>query len=204
MTAIEHSEAFGFTAEQAGAIVAELDRELGERRKHFPERVRKGDMLPEDADRRIGIVAEIRANMDTAFHPEPWTIPTSRHLIEQRFTWHAKVDELARAAEQRRRHYPDRVRKGDMTQADADRQLEAIALAHALYWRKGFAWEATTEQGRAYQAAIVARLAAGAAIMDHAAFADLADHPGRFLAIEENLAHLNHIAERDRQQEQPA
>lgn len=135
-----HAEGWTFTLDQVRGMIAELERELDQRRSHYPERVRKGDMLAADADYRIGILAEIRADLNVAFHARPWTVPTGLNLIEPQYPWPAKVKELERVIAQRERHYPDKIRKGELLEGDAKAQLAALEQVHRLYHRLLFGY----------------------------------------------------------------
>lgn len=141
------AEGWTFTLDQVRGMIAELEREIEQRRQHYPERVRKGDMLEADADYRIGIIAEIRADMNVAFHAKPWTVPTGLNLVDPQFPWAAKVKELERMIAQRERHYPDKIRKGELLEADAKAQLAALGQVHRLYHRLLFGYETHAPRG---------------------------------------------------------
>lgn len=128
-----HAEGWTFTLDQVRAMIAELERELGERRRHYPTRTSKGDMLPSEAEYRLGILAEIRADMDVAFHPASWTVPSGLNLVEPRYPWPAKVRELERTIAVRDRHNPDRIRKGEILPDVAEAQLAALVAVRKLY-----------------------------------------------------------------------
>lgn len=137
---VDHAEGWSFTLDQVHALIAELDRELAARRHHYPERIRKGDMLQSDADYRLAILAEIRADCDVAFHPAPWTVATGFNLPAPAFPWPAKIRELERIVAQRERHNPERIRKGELLEADAAAQLAAIGHVLELYRRHLFGY----------------------------------------------------------------
>lgn len=142
-----HAEGWTYLLATVRGMIAELERELEQRRRHYPDRVRKGDMTQEDADYRTAILAEIRADMNVAFHPKPWTVPTGMNLVEPQFPWAAKVKELERTLAARDRHYPVQVRKGELTEADAAAQLDALRHVRDLYAVKLFGYETRAPRG---------------------------------------------------------
>ncbi len=118
----------------AAELVAELERELADRRRFYPGMVDKGRMLKADADYQLAIFAEILADLAVAFGPPPWI------LAAPRFAWGEKVKALWRELELRRRFYPDRIAKGRMTQDQAHQQFARLEAVHTLYWHQMFGW----------------------------------------------------------------
>lgn len=158
-TAEEHAGA-GFHVDQARAMKAELERELGEQRRYYPGMVGKGRLDPQEAERRIALFAELLEDCGRAFHPD---VMQRRELplAARRFSWREKIAELRRELAVRERFYPDRVAKGRITEAEARGRSAALQLVHDLYWRKAHCWEPDGDQARALHADFVRRFEAG-------------------------------------------
>lgn len=133
--------------EHKDAIVAELEREAGSRRKVFPDRVAKGRMTEQDAAYQEAIWLEILANVRTCLGGD-WRDPLAT------FRWREKVDALNRELDYRARLYPEWVNKGRLDQATADRRVNLVEAVRDFYWRHMFAWEAPAGPAADYQAFI--------------------------------------------------
>jgi|GEM_PF-2229429 len=132
-------------------VVDELARTLHWRRDKYPGRVAKGWMSAIAADEEIDMLAAIHADWECTLYLERWwsggrTAEDLRALLDREaraaariapFGWAALVDCLRREIVARRDKYPARVRKSQMSEADARHQLERIEAAHARYWIDG-------------------------------------------------------------------
>lgn len=127
-------------------LIAELDRDLAAREASYGERVRKGLMHKTEADHRVAIIRAIREDLSQCFAPIDPALPP----IDPAVPWAVKVRWLTDELASRRRHYPERVTKGLLGKADAERQVDAIARLHALYWQRGFCWTPPEGPARDY------------------------------------------------------
>lgn len=126
----------------AGAIVAEIDRDLAERAAAYPEQVRKGRLSQTEADYLSGLLGDIREDLDFAFAMiGPGEIRETWERPNPRVTWRDKVRWIRRELEARERRLPDLVAKGRLTAADAEKRIAAIEQLRRLYWCKLFQWQ---------------------------------------------------------------
>jgi hypothetical protein len=119
---------------------AELDRELAQRRRVYPDRVAKMRMTQAEADYQIAIFTAIRDDtlrMERSFtdHPEPVEGQRSTH----NFSWADRRRAIERELDYRTRFYPQWIANHRLTQEKADRQMAALK---AVLWRydMGFDW----------------------------------------------------------------
>lgn len=146
MTDEEHA-AYGFTWDQARSMRAELERELGDRRRYYPAMIRKARMTEPEAARNIAIFQAMLADTALAFAAD-LTKRRGLPLADRQFHYREKVAEIRRELAMRERVYPDRIAKHRLTEQDAKARNMALQLVHDLYWRKGFAWEPESELAR--------------------------------------------------------
>ncbi len=108
-------------------IRAELAREGQQRARTFPDLVSKGNMTPAEADHEQHIIAAIAADLEQVIARQPaWS-------ESHGFTWHQRVRALRRELDLRARLYPGWIAKGRMTEAEAARQIAALAAMLAIY-----------------------------------------------------------------------
>lgn len=133
-------EAWGIR--DATALVAEIDRDLGDRQAHYPEQVRKGRLDQREADYRLELIRDIREDLLFAFAPpRAGEIRATFERGNWRVTWRDKVRWIERELANRQEHYPERVNKGRMTAEEAEQRIAAIANLRRLYWNKLFQWQ---------------------------------------------------------------
>lgn len=109
-------------------LVAEIEVELVYRRATYPKRIELGRIDPDQADRQIAIMGEIR---DQLPHPG------NNHAEgDADFTWSDKVRELRREITMRRLLYPGWIAdpKSPLTRETAILRLARIEYVHELYW----------------------------------------------------------------------
>ena len=133
--------------------LAEIERELHQRRESYPGRVDKGRMTAHDAEYGVDIVRAIaedlrhqqlldqwsesfqRTGQDDA---EIWARVEAQQLTAARalapFRWAELVTALQREILLRRRYYPQWVAKKTLDPIRARHQLERIEAVHFLYW----------------------------------------------------------------------
>lgn len=145
-------------------LVAEIDRDLKERQASYPALIEKGRLKPEEADYLLSLLADIRRDLDAAFGPPPWIPPSPA------YGWSVKVRWMRAELERREATYPDKVDKGRLTQADADRRILAMRGLVHLYWRQLFAWTPPAGAAADYLAELERRKGVGTA--------ELYDSPG--------------------------
>ncbi|MCW2383341.1 hypothetical protein M2338_002906 [Sphingobium sp. B2D3B] len=125
------------------AIVEELARELNMRRQHYPDRIASGKTTREDANREIGIMAALHADLavDLLLTPgnEDAAVKAKREADERLapFSWAELVSCLRREIAMRRKFYPRMLAAGDRSPAELRAQLERLEAAHFLYWALG-------------------------------------------------------------------
>lgn len=140
------------------ALMAELRRELAQRRRFYPQRVREGRMTQAEADHQTAAAAAWLADMerreefhtrahaawerykDTQGSEGPWvtTIAPAAHGL----SWQARRAALTRELDLRARVYPRRVAEGAMTQATANHQRACLEALADIY-DDGFDWRAS-------------------------------------------------------------
>lgn len=116
------------------AIVAELERELAHRERIYPDWIAKCRMSEQEAGYQLGVWREILDNVRECL------AGASCNVTAIAVAWREKVKALERELDYRTRLYPEWIDKGRLDQADADRQLELVAMVRDLYWRHLFAW----------------------------------------------------------------
>lgn len=147
----------------AAALVAEIDRDLGERAATYGELVRKGRLDQREADFVAGLVGDIRDDLADAFAPlaagecRPCCPRTAR------VTWRDKIRWIDRELADRKATYPELVRKGRLTEADARVRIGAIAHLRRLYWNRMFMWDPPEGPAREYLAALRSAALSGVA-----------------------------------------
>lgn len=173
-------------AEQRDAVVAELERELENRGRVFPDRVGKGRMTEQEADYQLEIWREILDNVAQGLGAPSWW------LDGHRFPWLDKVKALNRELDYRRRLFPDWIAKGRLDQASADRRVELVEMVRDLYWRHMFGWTAPAGPAAEYEAFIKSDPWTG---QDQDAWMKRrADHPGRrafHVAVEAHVTRVD-------------
>ncbi len=147
---------------------AEITRELGQRRRVYPDRVAKLRMTEADAQYQLAIFAAIGADIARMQMPAPGAAAHG-------FSWGERRKALERELDYRTRFYPEWISKLRLTQAKADHQMDCLK---AILWRydMGFDWhpsngtpcswgtvtldsdiEASRAEWRTHQAAITPR-----------------------------------------------
>lgn len=115
---------------------AEVERELASRRRLYPDRVDKGRMKQQEADFQIDVMTAIAADTIRMGQIGQEETPPATHA----FTWFDRRRALERELDLRGRFYPQWIASLRLTQANADRQMDAIK---AILWRydAGFDWQ---------------------------------------------------------------
>jgi hypothetical protein len=126
------------------AATAEAERELASRRRLYPDRVKTGRMKAEEADFQINVMAAIAADTLRMGQIAVEDIPPATHS----FSWTDRRRALERELDMRARFYPQWIASLRLTQANADRQVNAIK---AILWRydAGFDWHDAPLTGQA-------------------------------------------------------
>jgi hypothetical protein len=129
------------------AATTEAERELASRRRLYPDRVKTGRMKAEEADFQIQIMAAIAEDTRRmALIAED--VPPATHG----FSWTDRRRALERELDLRGRFYPQWIASLRLTQANADRQMNALK---AILWRfdAGFDWQDAQLTGSARRSA---------------------------------------------------
>lgn len=120
-------------------IAAELERELAHRERVYEHQVSKGRMHPDDARYQLAIARAWREDcqrFERAHAPiergQPMVNPLTIEALHG-LDWQARRNGAIRELELRARHYPEWIRKGRLTQADATRQTQRLQAMLALY-----------------------------------------------------------------------
>jgi hypothetical protein len=124
----------------AGAFIAAIDRELGDRQRDHAAKVRKGAMHQAEADHVLALVADIRADLLHYFGPVPDEEPRQPPREDPLFPWADKVRWIRRERDELEDKSPELVAKGRMTFDDAKRLTAMFGTLHRLYWRGMFMW----------------------------------------------------------------
>lgn len=181
----------GWGVWDAAALVAEIDRDLGERAVAYPELVKKGRLSAEEADYRMTVIRDIRDDLTFAFRPlADGEILGSWERADPRVTWREKVAWINRELGDRRQRFPELVKKGRLTQDQAETRLEAIAHLRRLYWDRMFQWQPPEGPARDYLTAVRATTLAGG----YDALAKIRKSEGRQLYQEFVRRHLAIVA----------
>lgn len=106
----------------------EIESELAYRRATYPKRIELGRLDPDQAERQIAILGEIRVQLPH---------PGNNHAEgEAAFSWADKVRELRREITMRRQLYPRWIAdpKSPLTRETAILRLARMEATHELYW----------------------------------------------------------------------
>lgn len=161
--------------------VEEIERELDQRRRFFPDRVARGQLRAEEAEHRIDVLALVLPERRWHEARARWSAtggkPDSPILTEmERFgkeywarretdaiRWVDVIAELQREILMRRRYYPLWIDKGSLDPAAARQRLERIEAVFHWWWTDWFvfmppdlthaAFHADIRAGRARRAA---------------------------------------------------
>lgn len=187
-------------AEQRDAVVAELERELENRGRVFPDRVGKGRMTEQEADYQLAIWREILDNVAQG-------LGASWHVDGLRFPWLDKVKALNRELDYRQRLFPDWIAKGRLDQATADRRVELIEMVRDLYWRHMFAYWVADGPANEYLVALrngpwTGGKAGAGKLVDGSTKDAIQNHPGRRALHALVDQHIQVIDAEDAQQQQ--
>lgn len=136
------------------ALVQEIDRDLADREAQYPSLVAKGRMDRREADARLAISRDIRADLLFAFAPlGDGEIRGER--LEPAIAWRSKVRWINGELEERRSRSAELIRKGRLDERIAERAIAALEQLHRLYWARLFMWEPEpASQAAAYLEAI--------------------------------------------------
>jgi hypothetical protein len=112
---------------------AELDRELAQRRRVYPDRVAKMRMTQAEADYQLAVFTAIASDIDRMASNTAHPKPVEGH------SWADRRRAIERELDYRTRFYPEWIRNHRLTQEKADRQMAALK---AVLWRydMGFDW----------------------------------------------------------------
>jgi hypothetical protein len=121
-------------------LVREIDRDLAEREAQYPEQVRKGRLNSREADARLAIIRDIRADLLFAFAPLGGGEIRGQRL-EPALAWRSKVRWISAELEERRDRSEELIRKGRLDRNQAQRSISALEQLRRLYWEKLFMWE---------------------------------------------------------------
>ena len=160
----------------AQAVLAEVARELAQRRSFYPGRVAEARMSQAEADHQLAVAAawheDVQRIIASDYRPD--VLAPATHRI----SWHARREGLTRELALRARVYPQRVAEMRMTQAEADHRRTCL-MALAARYDDGFDWIASNGH-RPHFAWIKAGpeiLAARREWQDHCAAVDAARAP---------------------------
>ncbi|WP_404480012.1 hypothetical protein [Novosphingobium sp. BL-52-GroH] len=130
---------------------AELLREIAHRQNTFPRLVSKGQLTQADADRQLDLfgalledVRRFQASREPVDQGKPAINPLQ---VERRakstlhaYTWSERRAAITRELSYREQIYPRWISKGQLTQADADRQVRRLKCLRAIY-ELGLDWK---------------------------------------------------------------
>ncbi|WP_324694551.1 hypothetical protein [Novosphingobium sp. RL4] len=126
-------------------LQAELRRELARRREAFPAMVRKGQMTEQERQHQTDLFSallEDAQRFQQAMAPldqgKPCTNPLKLHKLHG-YTWHQRRAAITRELDNRQRLYPLWIRKGQLTQRDADLFTRRLTCMRAIY-ELGYDW----------------------------------------------------------------
>lgn len=128
-----------FSIADAAAFVDAIDAELEATTRANVELVRKGRLTGQEAEYVTALVRDVRSDLVHAFGP--LDIGASYERADPAVSWHDKNRWIGRELEQRAADYPELVRKGRMTEAEAKIGLRIMATLRRLYWRELFMWD---------------------------------------------------------------
>jgi hypothetical protein len=140
MTASLDGQSWGIS--DAAALVAEIDRDLGERQASYPELVRKGRLNAEEGDYLLSVVRDIREDLLFAFAPlGDGEIRETWERGDWRVTWANKVRWIDLDLTDCRQRFPELVAKGRLDGNAAQRRIGALEHLRRLYWNNMFQWQ---------------------------------------------------------------
>jgi hypothetical protein len=133
-------------------LLAELERELHQRRDSYPGRVDKGRMHRLDAERGIDLMRALVEDYKRSVALDLWYENKESPqgdalwlaLVKQQaaadaalqpFRWSEIVAELQREIRKRRKYYPQWVAAGTLEPMRARHQMERIETVHFHWWR---------------------------------------------------------------------
>jgi hypothetical protein len=130
----------GWGVKDVVALVQEIERDLSDRERQYPELVRKGRLNEREADAKLAIIRDIRADLLFAFAPlGDGEIRADR--LDPAIAWRSKVRWINAELEQRRAVSEELVRKGRLDAAQAARSIATLEQLRRLYWERLFMWE---------------------------------------------------------------
>ena len=126
---------FRFPGVTFAAIRKELARELAHRRKVYRDWLTKGSITQKEADWQLAVMEAIgkdAARFETCHAALPMANPLTLPRGHD-FSWRERRGALLRELDYRARLYPEWIRKGRLTSADADRHCQCLETMLALY-----------------------------------------------------------------------
>jgi hypothetical protein len=150
----------------AALVIAEIDRELGERELADQALVARGRIDPREAEHRARVIKDLRDDLRFAFAPIPdGEILQWCERLEPAATWDEKVSWINRELELREEHYPALVAKGRLSIDDMKKRIEAIKQLRRLYWEQLFMWQPPEGPARDYLDALRKAATTGARVV---------------------------------------
>lgn len=143
-----NGEAWGVN--DAAALVDAIKAELGEIVATDSELIKKGRLTAPEAQYRKELVGEILGDLIAAFDGIGSYVPSEAMSK----AWANKVRWIERELEDRKRDYPELVKKGRMTEANARARIRALKALRRLYWEKLFMWSPPPGPGLEYLKAL--------------------------------------------------
>lgn len=119
--------------EERAWLLAEIDRTLAAAREGAEARIRKGAITRQEADRQIGLLEDVRADLVHWF--DMGDRPSVLH-----FPWRAKLEHVDRELDLRRTAWPLHVEKGRITREEASQRIQALERIRALQWECLMGW----------------------------------------------------------------
>lgn len=129
-----------FSITDAAAFIGAIDAELEATTRANVELVRKGRLTQLEADYVTGLIRDIRSDLIHAFGPLERGGCVERP--DAAVSWTNKVRWIKGEHDQRQADYPEAVRKGRMTDAEARLGLRVMTTLRRLYWAELFMWDA--------------------------------------------------------------
>jgi len=148
------------------AVRREVERELAERLRLYPQRIGAGRMTPEDADRGTAIARAWLEDCERIHHVRQGTPRARQHNV----AWAVRRQALVRELELRARSYPRMVADGRLHQADADARTNALTALRRIY-EDGFDWTASNGARPAFYGGEPSTIARGEWLQLQLAFA---------------------------------
>lgn len=131
------------------AIRSELRREAGQRRAVYPDWCSKGNLTQAEADWQIAVIEAMGTDAARFEHAATTRTNPLQFAAGHAFTWEDRRKALLRELDYRARLYPEWIRKGRLTTADAARQCACLQAMLTLY-EDGLDWTATNGTPPAY------------------------------------------------------